>query len=188
MNWNHARRPRENGKIERFNGLLDQWGEPQQCGTWRTWKAKLKWVEHMQRDCYPSLQGISRAQAFPELFVPRHPYTPAAESALWQIKRVKEFLAEQIWSRKVDGCGNISIYHRSYRVGRSHAHQMVVLHFDVVSCSWWVADHLGREIRRWPARQITEQRIRSLSVGHIRPSVVKAKAAAKPHYAMHGEA
>jgi transposase InsO family protein len=178
MNWNHARRPHENGKIERFNGLLDQWGEPQQCTSLRSWKVKLKWVEHMQRDCYPSMQGISRAQAFPELFVPQHPYTIATESALWDIQRIKDFLAQQIWSRKVDACGNISIYHRSYRVGKSHAHQMLALHFDAATCEWWVADRHGHEVRRWNAGQITVEYIRTLSVGNIRPSVLNAKRAA----------
>jgi transposase InsO family protein len=31
MIWNHPRRPQENGVIERFNGVLEQWGEPEQC-------------------------------------------------------------------------------------------------------------------------------------------------------------
>jgi transposase InsO family protein len=29
--WNRPGRPQQNGVVERFNGLLDQWAEPDRC-------------------------------------------------------------------------------------------------------------------------------------------------------------
>ena len=179
MHWNHPRRPHENGKIERLNGLIDQWGEPARCAHWRAWQAKLRWLVHLQRERYPAVNGLSRAQAFPELFVPRQGYQASQEEAVWDFQRVKAFLAQDTWARKTDADGQVSLYHRGYHIGRAHAHQIVSVHFDARSAEWYVLDEAGHECKRWVADQITPERIRTLNVNHLRPSQRGAAKAAK---------
>src|SRR5438067_2492495 len=65
--WNRPAHPQENGVIERFHGLLDQWGEPERCANWQAWGPQLAWVVSMQREHYPAIQGKSRKAAHPEL-------------------------------------------------------------------------------------------------------------------------
>lgn len=38
--WNHARRPQENGFVERVNGLVAQGGEPQACPSFAEWSKR----------------------------------------------------------------------------------------------------------------------------------------------------
>lgn len=170
MHWNHPRQPHENGKIERFNGLIDQWGEPSQCANWRTWQARLRWLVQLQRERYPSVAGLSRVQAFPQLLIPRQLYHAAHEDASWDFQRVKDFLAQQTWPRKISPYGLISIYHRDYRVGKAFAHQFVSLHFDPLSAEWFIINDAGDVLKRWEALEIIPQRIKTLSVRYIRPS------------------
>lgn len=65
LHWNHARHPHENGQIERFNSLIDQWGEPAQCADFQAWQAKLRWLVRVQRERYPAVAGLSRAKPSP---------------------------------------------------------------------------------------------------------------------------
>jgi len=178
MHWNHPRRPHENGKIERFNGLIDQWGEPTQCANWRAWQAKIRWLIHVQRERYPSVDGLSRAVAFPELFISRRPYCTEHEEAYWDFQRVKDFLAQHTWPRKIDAYGLISIYHLGYRVGKSFALQFVSLHFDPVSIEWFVVDDSGHTLKRWAAVEITPEHIKTLTIRHIRSVKYKSDEAA----------
>jgi hypothetical protein len=174
MHWNHARRPHENGQIERLNGLIDQWGEPTRCAHWRAWQAKLRWLVRLQRERYPAVNGLSRAHAFPELYVPARVYAAQQEQARWELQRVITFLANRTWPRTVDSTGQLSLYGRNYRVGQRYAHQCVSVHLDPRTVEWVVRDDTGEEVTRWIADQITPARIQGLTVSvshsHRQPS------------------
>ena len=47
--WNHPHRPTENAKVERANGTVNRWGEPERCADFPAWKAKLQWASQVQR-------------------------------------------------------------------------------------------------------------------------------------------
>jgi transposase InsO family protein len=179
VSWNPPRSPRANGFVERFNGLLDQWGEPQRCTSWQTWGERLQWLVSMQREHYPACQGHTRQQAYPTLTQARLPYTAPHESAQWDVQRVRHFLAHQRWTRVVAGRGQVTVYGRKYSVQAAHAHQRVGLRFDEATVEWVFSDQQGHEIVRYPAPEISAERILSLSVSQPKP---KAKAEAdKPH-------
>jgi transposase InsO family protein len=65
--WNHPHRPQENAFVERCNGLLSAWGEPQACPDYSAWEARLRWLEHTQRERYPAVGGRTRVEAYPAL-------------------------------------------------------------------------------------------------------------------------
>jgi hypothetical protein len=108
--WNPAGQPTCNPRVERCNGLTQQWGELHRRGDRDEAAAVLAEVGRIQREEYPAIRGRSRMEAFPQLAVPRRAYRPADEEAMWDLSRVHAFLARGCWRRRVDCNGRISIY------------------------------------------------------------------------------
>src|SRR5882724_161790 len=99
--WNHPHTPKENAFVERFNGLVDTWGEPGQCADLDTFAQRMRWVAQVQREVYPGVRGKSRLESYPALKACLRPYTPSEEAALFDIDRVKTYLALGHWVRLV---------------------------------------------------------------------------------------
>ena len=165
--WNPPNRPTANGKIERFNGLIDTWGDPRRCASWQAWQACITWLVQMQSAVYPSIQGQSRLQAFPALrSVDRaRRYRACREAAEWHLDYVTQFLATLRCPRKVDSSGKISIYGHNYKVGKRFVRQIVWLRFDPTHSNWLVQDSGGVTVKHLPANEITADGIRNLRVG-----------------------
>ena len=48
--YNPPGRPTENAKVERTNGTVNRWAEPERCADYAAWKQKLEWVARVQRE------------------------------------------------------------------------------------------------------------------------------------------
>lgn len=166
--WNPAGQPTCNPKVERCNGLTQQWGELHRCADGDQAAVVLAEVARIQREEYPAIRGRTRLEAFPQLAVPRRAYRPADEGAMWDLSRVDAFLARGCWRRRVDCNGRISIYGHGRSVGRAWAHQEVVLRFEASSRRWMVSDRDGELIKRLPASELTRDRIMALTVSRRR--------------------
>jgi hypothetical protein len=162
--WNPPARPTCNPKVERCNGLAQQWGELQTCTGYRPAARRLDWVCRVQREEYPAIRGRPRIPAFPALCTPRRAYQRARERAVWDLGRVDAFLARGCWRRRADCNGRISIYGHGRSIGRSRAGQEVLMRFDASSRHWVVCDPSGEEIQRLPAEELTRERILALAV------------------------
>ena len=167
--WNRPRRPQQNGHVERFHGLLDAWGEPAACPDLAAWAAKVAWVVALQRERYPAVAGASRAAACPALAAGGRAYDPAAEEAGWDLARVRAFLGQGVWARRVDKVGRISLYDHPYGVGRRYAGPEVWVRFDAQAGEWVVRDATDRELARHAAAELTTERIVGLRVGDPLP-------------------
>jgi hypothetical protein len=166
--WNPAGRPTCNAKVERCNGLTQQWGELHRCADCAAAAAVLAEVARIQREEYPAIRGRTRLEAFPQLAVPRRESAPADEGAMWDLSRVDAFLARGCWRRRVDCNGRISIYGHGRSVGRAWAHQEVVLRFEASSRRWMVSDRDGELIKPLPVSELTRERILALAVSRRR--------------------
>jgi hypothetical protein len=168
--WNPPRRPQRNAYVERFNGLLDQWGEPSRCADWEAWGRQLAWVVRMQRELYPACPGgLTRQAAHPELWQNPRRYVAAEEKAEWQVTRVHQQLARGTWKRVVNKTGQISLYHRCYQVGRAYQRQTVYVQFDPATAAWVIQDRYGAEIARHASKELGAPQICSLEVGYVKP-------------------
>jgi hypothetical protein len=167
--WNHPHCPRENPKVERCNGLIDQWGEPQRCPDYAAWEHRLVWLAQVQREEYPAGGHSSRLAAHPELTQTQRPYAGDQEANQWQLTRVLRYLAPGRWPRWVSKIGQIHVYGQPYQVGRQYARQQVWVELDAERREWIVRAADGQELRRHPAAQFTAQRICQLQVAHPRP-------------------
>jgi hypothetical protein len=168
--WNHPHCPRENPFVERCNGLVDAWGEPERCADLTTWQERLSWAARIQREVYPAIQGRSRLHTYPDLAVCARPYAPIEEAAHWQIERVETYLAQGRYVRLVSKQGQITLYNRAYRVGREQAGSPVFVRYDPKMHTWVVQQTNGQEVIRHPALEITSERIRALEVSYVKPS------------------
>jgi hypothetical protein len=166
--WNPPAQPTRNPKVERCNGLTQQWGELRTCIDHRAAARQLEWVGRVQREEYPAIRGRTRLEAFPALRVPRRGYRRAGERALWDLARVDAFLARGCWRRQADCNGRISIYGHGRSIGRSRAGHEVVMRFDMSSRLWVVSDPDGEEVKRLPAKELTRERIIALAVSRRR--------------------
>jgi hypothetical protein len=175
--WNRPRHPQANGHVERFNGLLDQWGEPEQCADWEAWGEPLAWVVQLQRTQYPACRGQSREAAHPELQQNPRPYTAAQEGADWQLGRVTALLGQGRWRRVVNKTGQISLYNRSYQVGRKHRGETVFVTLAPEALAWVIVNSMGEEIGRHPARELSREQICELHVGHVKAFRQRQRAA-----------
>jgi hypothetical protein len=166
--WNPAGRPTCNARVERCNGLTQQWGELHRCTDRRQAARALARVARIQREEYPALRGRTRMEVFPQLRAPRREYRRAREEALWDLARVDAFLARGCWKRRVDCNGRISIYGHGRSVGRAWARQEVALRFEAPSRCWMVSNQAGELIKQIPASELTRERIMALAVSRRR--------------------
>jgi hypothetical protein len=102
--------------------------------------------------------GLAPIIAHPELLKPRRPFQAKHELALFDLKRVDNYLATFTWERKVGKTGQITIggHHQRYSVGRAYARQQVLVRFDPTDRHFvfFDANEPDHEIGRRPARNL----------------------------------
>jgi hypothetical protein len=179
--WNPARQPWLNPKVERNNGVTQQWVEIASCPDHATLKERLAWACRLQRERYPALAGRTRLETYPELTHIRCPYSVESEPTLWQLSRVDAFLAGRSWTRRADRYGSIWLYNRGHCLGKAHAGKEVRVGFDPATRHWVVSDApSGEPLVRLIAHELSRERILSLNVSHHRPSRTKQRGPANP--------
>ena len=178
--WNHPHSPRENAKVERCNGLIDQWGEPRRCCDYAEWERRMVWLARVQREEYPAEGGVPRLTRHPELAQGPRPYVAEREASEWQLARVLQYLAPGRWLRLVSKVGQIHLYGQAYRVGQEWAGQHVWVELDPTLQDWVVRAEAGQELIRHPARQLTVERICQLQVARPHHPSGKSKSDRTP--------
>jgi hypothetical protein len=164
--WNHPRHPQENGMVERAQGVLGRWSEPARCPSRAQLQTRVDWAGQIQREQYPRAGSVSRAAAYPGLQRGGRAYDPAREETAWDLGLVGHYLAQGLWRRRVDKAGKIYLYNRPYQAGERRAGQWVSVRFDAQRHEWVLWAENGEAIHRYPAEQITRERILSFTVSH----------------------
>jgi len=179
--WNPARQPWLNPKVERNNGVTQQWVELDACPDHATLKERLDWASRMQREGYPDRGGRTRLETYPELTRIRRPYAVEDEPISWELGRVDAFLAGRTWRRRADRYGTIWLYNRGHCLGKAHAGKEVQVSFDPETRHWVVADVTdGEPLVRFIAHELSRDRILSLNVSHRRPPRKKSQRPQNP--------
>ncbi len=168
--WNPPRRPQENGVVERSQGTIWRWAEPENCPNAQELQQRLDRVVTFQREVYPAVAGKSRSETYPQLAAGGRPYDPTREAEQWQLARVCRWLEQGMWRRLVDKAGKIYLYNRGYQAGERRAGQWVSVRFDGGTKEWVLLENEGQDIRRYAAEEITAERIVALDVAHQKSS------------------
>jgi hypothetical protein len=168
MEWIPPGQPQQNGHVERGNGVVQQWAEPGECSTRAQMQRRLNRACEVQRERYPSVAGMSRAEAYPTLRHSGRPYLPREEGRTWDLSRVDHFLAKLTLYRRANSHGAIWLYNAGRSLGRPHRGKEVRVCFDATARQWVATDLQGEELKRLPAPELSRDRILSLDVGLTR--------------------
>jgi hypothetical protein len=168
MIWNPARRPQDNGVVERSQVTGKRRGEPETCQDPEELQRRLHEMDRIQREVYPSIAGQSRWQTFPELQQVTRPYSEAWEKQHWDLNLVLAHMADAQALRRVDKKGQVSVYGRNHYVGKKHQGQDIYVFLDPQDREWVFATSEGVQLRRKAAEEITQERILKLQVTNRR--------------------
>jgi hypothetical protein len=166
--FNPPRRPQDNGVIERSQGTGKRWAEPGACATAEELQRRLKDMDVIQREEYPSLQGRSRLAVYPGLQHSGREYTCRWEHQHGRLDLVLAHLAGYAVPRQVDSSGSVSVYNKTYYVGKRYTGQTVYVSVDPWRCEWLFRDIHGNHVRTQPAEQLCRERIVTLMVSDRR--------------------
>lgn len=150
-------RPRcstDNAVVERSHGVLSQWVDPTHCADFATCQQQLAWAVQTQRERYPACGRQTRIQAFPALLANARLYHPAREADLWSMARVKTYLSQFVFRRKVEKFGQVTLFANTYSLGRAHSRMPVEIRLDPQTDEWLVADEQGTLLRRLPCQEL----------------------------------
>lgn len=162
--FNPPRQPQYNGVVEKSQDTGQRWCEPAACHTAGQLQARLDEMDYLQRQEYPSLQGRSRVEVFPELQQRPRPYTAAWEKRAWDLQRAQEYLAGFVGIRQATKQGQVSIYARRVSVGAGHRGKPVVVQYDANEQVWLLCETGGRLLREVAAPEICRERILALDI------------------------
>lgn len=165
MRWNPPRQPRRNGVVERTQGVSKRWAMPEGCQDVDELRRRLEREDHVQRAEYPAVEGQTRRQAYPLLWHSGRGYSLGWERLGWELSEALELLGRYRVRRKVSKRGQVSAYHRLIQVGQGYGEGWVYLGLDPRTAEWVVSGLDDQEIRRWPARGLTQEAIVGLKVG-----------------------
>lgn len=149
----------DNGIVERCHGVLSGWVEAHKAADEHALQKQLDWALLMQRERYPACNNKSRLEAYPQLLHNSRLYRQCDEEVLWHFERVQDFLADFVWTRRVDKVGRVSIFSSAYSVGRSYAGRQVNLHLDWHTHEWVIESEQGQCLKRCVCQEITPERI-----------------------------
>jgi hypothetical protein len=147
--------------VERGHKTLFDWiEEPQPLADLVVLQAALDTARAMHNCVLPSqagdCNGCPPMAVHPEVNVPLRPYASDAELALFDLKRVDDFLARYTWPHQVSQVGQVTVGPHAYGVGSAYARKTVNVRFDprdrCLTFHDVKDDHL---IRRQPIKDLT---------------------------------
>ena len=166
--WNRARRPQDNGVIERSQGTGKRWAEPPACANAQELQKRIDEMDHIQREEYPYVGGASRMETFPQLRHSGRFYRVEDEAATWSLEAALKHLSTYCVKREVDEGGCISLGNRSRYVGTRLKGKRVCITLDPYEVEWLVHDAEGTYCNRLKAEELTAERITGLDVSRHR--------------------
>jgi hypothetical protein len=157
-----ARAPQDNGVVERGQGVVWNWAEPDRCGSVGELQRRMEEEDRVQRELDPHAGFASRMAAYPGLTPSGRRYSRAWERAHWSWDAVLAHLAGLQVTRRVDCSGKIGLYHDKLYVGTVNRGKEVVVQFDAGEAEWVVSERSGVELCRRPLTQSDEGLLRRL--------------------------
>lgn len=171
---NRAYRPTDNAIVERNHWTWEQqvlFGQSYtdasqvQQATDQAFVDRREFLPSRHRGC----QGQPPAKAFPMLNTARRAYTPEQEVALFDIKRVDDYLSQWEWRRTVDKMGKICLAGRNHYLGKAYRGQMVKIRFDPLDRMFVCTDAQDGELGRLELYEVSQEYILGLEHGQKSP-------------------
>lgn len=146
VHWNQPRRPQQNAKVERCQGVLAAWVEPSQCKDKQHLQQQLIKQSTFYNYHFPihRKDNKKRIELFPELM-----HTGRAWKAeQFSLQRVLDFLASTNWKRKASANGQFFMYGNRITVGAKYSHQYLSINLCPKNNQWLIFDQNAKLIHR----------------------------------------
>jgi hypothetical protein len=145
---NTPRQPTQNAKVERGQGTTSRWAEVETCPNIEQLYLNLEEACTLQREKYPvaRLGKVTRAQLHKSLFENPRPY----EKVVFNENEAYIYLSLAVMPRKVSASGNITIYSKTYSVGKCNAGEIMMLKFNPNLLCWNVINQKGAFCKALP--------------------------------------
>lgn len=156
----------DNSLVERSHRTLNQWVEPHTCVNLADLEQRLREFARIQREKYPYKAGQTRQMVHRDLYTNDRHYELEKDKDEWQIERVYTYLAQIRLYRRVEARGIITIFSRSYNLGREHKRLTVRIQFDAQTHEWVVYGERGEELKRFTPQDLTYEVIASMTLAH----------------------
>jgi transposase InsO family protein len=168
VRFNPPRRPQDNGVVERSQGTGKRWGDPATARDAAALQVARDQMDRRQREQYPHDGRKSRSDCYPGLGHSGRRYELAWEREHWSEGQALGLLAGRVVQRQVSRHGTVSVYNRTYYVGKALAGRAGFVRFDPQQRRWLFADAAGHLLNQHDAPEVNAATIEALAVTHRR--------------------
>jgi hypothetical protein len=156
-----AKRPTDQAHVERSHRTLgDLVWQDTDPATLLALQHDLDETRQWLNEAFPSraahCHGQPPLQAHPQARHSGRPFHPALEWALFDLRRVDAYLAQQVWTRTVSETGTVSLAGQRYTLGRALAGQTVSVTFQPHNRTFLFATADGDPVTQHPARGLDQ--------------------------------
>lgn len=133
---NDLGKPQQNGTVEGLQGIMGSWSNPNGQPNIDALQQRLDEESKFQREVYriPSKGNKTRVELYPDLH--ENKYNRPFIASAFQMKRVYEFLSNQVWERNVKSNGQLKFRGKNIYVGKQYAGERVTITLDPVEIKW----------------------------------------------------
>ena len=166
-----SRRPTDQAQVERAHRTLGDWTwNDRQFVTLSALQEALSAANQLYNERYPARSkrcaGRPPLQVHPQAVHSGRAFHPAAEWYLFDLQRVDDFLAAQVWTRTANANGTVRVANYVYHLGRAHAGQKVSVTFLADTRSFRFASTDGQLLARQPVQELSKADIVGLTPLH----------------------
>lgn len=159
---NTPAKPQENGAVECLQGICCRWVDPSKIATTEQLQVQLDQISDFQRNHYqiPAKSYKTRIQLYPEIEQIERPYHPNC----FNMQRVDEFLASQIWQRRVKEKGSTHFFGKEIYLSARFGRQDVYITFDLNARQWIFRNAKGEYLTSSAIAVPSEQEIKKFAI------------------------
>jgi hypothetical protein len=160
--FNRPYTPQQNGSVECTQRISGRWANPRACANANALQQALDQVasDHVFVLRQRKNRDQTRLEQYPDLLNNARKYDPEKIDP----DRVKQYLLQFRWSRKVYGNGRISIFGKTCTIGAKYKHQQVIISLDPQSNAWQVTLTNGKAIKKLLEMDLSKKAIADLTV------------------------
>jgi hypothetical protein len=154
--------PQENGVVECLQGICSRWVHPTNINTKEELQIALDDISNFQRNHYqiPKHKNKTRIDLHPELELNPRKYNPA----LFDIELVYQYLATQVWERRIKEIGTVHFFGQEIRVSRKVGGQDTFITFSLLSKQWIFRSRCGDYLGSSAVAVPTEKEIKDFAI------------------------
>lgn len=159
---NTPAKPQENGAVECLQGICCRWVNPAIIETEEQLQVELDEISDFQRNHYqiPGKSYKTRIQIFPELEQNNRTYNPDT----FDIERVYQFLATQIWERRIKDKGSTHFFGQEIYLSVRFKNQDVYITFDPQAKQWIFRNSKGDYLKSSAIAVPNETQIKEFAI------------------------